>query len=180
MRATLYHTFLVIMLGSTVLAKSVEEEVRLNDLKVLIHRDNSEQYTPHQTREIMSEGIGTDGDVSMEGVTLLFKPVGYDHYHKILHTNLSNDKRQNALTVRCNIEHLLNDVDRGEISHEKLEGVIETTNGCAVQYRCRTVLHSFAQISSAYDVKYTRFVQAPGHGKEEIDGLERTEETHAN
>ncbi len=42
MRAMLYHTLLVIMLGSTVLAKSVQEEVCLNDFKVLIRRDHSE------------------------------------------------------------------------------------------------------------------------------------------
>jgi hypothetical protein len=36
MRAVLYHTFLVIMLGSTVLVKSVEEEIYSNDFKVLI------------------------------------------------------------------------------------------------------------------------------------------------
>jgi hypothetical protein len=79
----LYHTFLVIILGSTVLAKSVEEEVCSNDFKVLICRDHLEQYMPHQTGEIMLGGIGTDGDVSMKGVTLLYKPVGHRYYTRI-------------------------------------------------------------------------------------------------
>ncbi len=30
----------------------------------------------------MSEGIGTDGDVSMEGLTLLYKAIGEDLYKK--------------------------------------------------------------------------------------------------
>ncbi len=61
-----------------------------------------------------------------------------------------------------------------------LEGVIEITDGCVVQYWCGTILHLLAQISTAYNVMYTRYVQAPGHGKEEIDGLEGTEKTYAN
>jgi hypothetical protein len=114
MRAILYHTFLVIILWSTVLAKSVEEEVCSNYFKIFICRDHSEWYTPHQTGEIMSEGIGTDGDVSVEGVTLLYKPVGHNDYWKILYTHMLDDKRQNALTVWCNIKQLLNDIDRGK------------------------------------------------------------------
>ncbi len=62
----------------------------------------------------MSEGIGTDGDVSVEGVTLLYKPVGHNDYWKILYTHMLDDKRQNALTVWCNIKQLLNDIDRGK------------------------------------------------------------------
>ncbi len=127
MRVMLHHTFLVIILGSTVLAKSVEEEVHSNDFKVLIQRDHLEQYTPCQTGEIMFKCIGTDGNVSMEGVTLFYKQMSNDAYQKLLYTHLSDDKKQNALTVRCNIKHLLNDIDRGEILWKKLEGVIKTT-----------------------------------------------------
>jgi hypothetical protein len=51
-QAMLYHTFLVVILGSSVLAKSVEEEVRSNDWNILIRRYHSERYTPCQPREI--------------------------------------------------------------------------------------------------------------------------------
>ncbi len=40
LRAMLYHTFLVIMLESTALAKSVDEEVQSNKFKVLIQGDH--------------------------------------------------------------------------------------------------------------------------------------------
>ncbi len=70
------------MLGSTVLAKSVEEEVRSNDYHIMFCQDHSKRYTPWQTGEIMSEGIGTDGDVSMEGAPLLYKPIEEDVYSK--------------------------------------------------------------------------------------------------
>jgi hypothetical protein len=45
-RAMLYHTFLVVILGSTVLAKSVEEEVWSNYYHILICRAHLERYTP--------------------------------------------------------------------------------------------------------------------------------------
>jgi hypothetical protein len=96
-KAMLYHTFLVVMLGSPVLAKSVEEEVLSNERNILFRRDHSEQYTPWQTGEIMSEGIGTDGDVLMEGATLLYKPVGSDSFRKIIYTHLSDDKNRMRL-----------------------------------------------------------------------------------
>jgi hypothetical protein len=41
-------------------------------------------------------------------------------------------------------------------------------------------LYSLAQIATGFNVKYTRCVQAPGHGKEETDGLEGVEKTYAD
>ena len=70
--AMLFHTFLVTILGSLNLTASVEEEVRSNDVNLLFRRDHSERYTSRQTGEIMSEGIETDGDISMECTTLLY------------------------------------------------------------------------------------------------------------
>jgi hypothetical protein len=44
-QSMLYHTFLVVMLGSTVLAKSVDDEVPSNDCSILFRRDHSERRT---------------------------------------------------------------------------------------------------------------------------------------
>jgi hypothetical protein len=107
----LYHTFLVVMLGSTVLAKSVEEVVRSNDHNVLFWHDHSERYTPRPTGEIMLEGIGTDGNVSIEGATVLFKVLESDSFWKILYASISDDKHQNTSTIRCNIKYVLDDLD---------------------------------------------------------------------
>ena len=96
MSGMLYHAFLVVMLGSTVLAKSVEKEVRSNNFNLMFWHDHSERYTPRQTGEIMSEGIVTDNNVSIEGATLLFKVLGSDSFWKILYASLSDDKHQHA------------------------------------------------------------------------------------
>jgi hypothetical protein len=107
----------------------------------MFQRDHSERYTPCQTGEIMSEGIGIDGDVSMEGATLLYKGVGNDLFRKILYTHLSDDKKQDSSTIRCNVEYVLNDLDkRQEMPREYLQAIFDIEYGCAVQYRCGVVL----------------------------------------
>jgi hypothetical protein len=129
----------------------------------------------------MSKGIGTDGDVSMEGATLLYKAIGEDRYGKILYTHLSDNKKKDASTIRCNLEHVLNDLDgRIEMPWELLEAMYDIIDGCAVQYCCGVFLYTMAMISYSMRLGYTRCVQAPGHGKEEVDGLIGTEKTYAD
>jgi hypothetical protein len=41
-------------------------------------------------------------------------------------------------------------------------------------------LHVLAIISYSYKVRYTICMQAPGHGKEEVDGLIGTEKTYTD
>ncbi len=77
---------LVVMLGLTMLAKSVEEEAQSNDQNILICRDHSKWYTPHQIGDQMSKGIGNNGDVSMEGATILYKSEGSDNHQKYVNT----------------------------------------------------------------------------------------------
>ena len=85
-KAMLYHTFLLVILGSSVLAKSVEKEVRSNNRNMLFCRDHSESYTPCQTGEIMSKEIGIHGDISMEGAMVLYKSEESDSHQKMLYT----------------------------------------------------------------------------------------------
>ncbi len=145
------------------LAKSVEKEVRLKDRFFLFCRDHSERYTPCQTGKIMSKGIGTDGKVLMEGATDLYKSEGSKIHWKILYTHLSDDKKQNGSTVRCNTEHVLNDLDkRGELPHELLEALYKIVDGCAVQYHCGQKLYFLSQIAFSWGVYFVRCVQAPG------------------
>jgi hypothetical protein len=56
--AMLYNSFLIVMLGSTMLAKAVVEVVKTDDYNLLFWRDHSKRYTPQQTGEIMSEKTG--------------------------------------------------------------------------------------------------------------------------
>ncbi len=52
-----------------------------------------------------------------------------------------------------------------------MNGIYDIVDGCAVQYRNATVLYVLAQLFIQLNTCYMRNVQAPGHGKEEVDGL---------
>ena len=84
---------------------------------------------------------------------------------------------KNAHTIRCNTEHVLDDLDvRGEMKPELLNAKFDIVDGCAVQYRFATVLYIIAQLAIRLNVCYTRNVQAPGYRKEEVDGIMRWRE----
>jgi len=51
--------------------------------------------------------------------TLLYKADGADDYRKILYTHLLDDKKQDSSTIRCNIEHVFNDLDENKTCHTK-------------------------------------------------------------
>jgi hypothetical protein len=103
----------------------------------------------------MSEGIGTDDDVSMEGETILYKAEGNDSHRNILYTHLSDDKKQDGSTIRCNTEHVLNDFNEiREIPRELLESKYKIVDGCAGQYCCSQVLYFLSQIALSWSVLF--------------------------
>ena len=53
---------------------------------------------------------------------------------------------------------------------EELKAVFSIVDGCAVQYHCGTVLHSLAHLTMSKNIVFTRCIQAPSHGKAEVDG----------
>ena len=57
------------------------------------------------------------------------------------------------------------------MKRELLNAIVDIVDGCAVQYQCATVLYIIAQLAIQLNVCYTRNIQAPGHGKEEVDGI---------
>ncbi len=61
-----------------------------------------------------------------------------------------------------------------------MQAIFDIVDGCAVQYQCGVVLYVLTIISYSMNVHYTRCVQAPEHGKEEVDGLNGTEKTYAD
>ncbi len=68
--------------------------------------------------------------------------------------------------------------NQGEMNCELLNAIFELVNGCAVQYQCATVLYILGQLAIQLNVCYTRNVQAPSHGKKEVDGIIGGEKTY--
>ena len=57
----------------------------------------------------------------------------------------------------------------GEMPMQLLNAIYSIVDGFAVQYQCGTVLHSLAHLAKSRNVRYTRYVQAPRHGKTNVD-----------
>jgi hypothetical protein len=57
------------------------------------------------------------------------------------------------------------------MNRELPNAIFDIVDGCAVQYQCATELYILGQLAIQLNVCYTRNVQAPGHGKEEVNGI---------
>ncbi len=66
------------------------------------------------------------------------------------------------------------------MKRELLHAIYDIVDVCAVQYHCATVLYILSQQAIHLNVCYSRNVQAPGHGKEEVDGLIGTEKKYTD
>lgn len=58
---------------------------------------------------------------------------------------------------------------------EAITEILEETDGCCVQYRCANALHMAQKLAMELDVIYDRAIDAPGHGKKDIDGFNGTD-----
>ena len=57
---------------------------------------------------------------------------------------------------------------------EALIEILEDTDGCAVQYHCEASLYMLHKAAIETNVIFDRAIDASGHGKKEIDGLNGT------
>ena len=90
-KTMIYHTFLVVMLGSRLPGKMVEYDVSGRHNSLLFHRDFSEKFTPVQNGEIQSEGIYNDEAASIEVVSLYYTPKEVEDAIKDLYLHLLDD-----------------------------------------------------------------------------------------
>ena len=107
-----YHITHIVILGAKVCQRSVEEEVKSNSFSIVFCRDHVDRYQPSSNREIQSEGISKDKDVSIEGAMLIYKPINGDAFREIMYYHISDGKKQNASTIYCNIMHAFDNLDK--------------------------------------------------------------------
>eukprot|EP00957_Ditylum_brightwellii_P137269 10465349-Ditylum_brightwellii.AAC.1 len=48
---------------------------------------------------------------------------------------------------------------------------MEETDGCAKQYRCAAAFNLLSMLAMQYNIVIDRAIQAAGHGKDVVDGL---------
>jgi hypothetical protein len=56
--------------------------------------------------------------------------------------------------------------------------ILDHTDGCSKQYRSATVLYCLSLLAASYGITIDRAIGAPGHGKDEVDGLNATDKRY--
>ena len=69
---------------------------------------------------------------------------------------------------------VLNRLKEKGLLHENLTVIYDHMDGCTCQYRYATALYFLSMLSFMFKVTIDRMIHAPGHGKDEVDGLNAT------
>jgi hypothetical protein len=87
-----------------------------------------------------------------------------------MHSHFLDRKRQDARTAFKNMHVLVEYLFKEGIIKEG-STILDHTNGCAKQYWSATVLYCLPLLAASYGIKIESAIGAPGHGKDEVDGL---------
>jgi hypothetical protein len=139
-----------------------------NEDAVKTIRDYAERLKFEFNNEIQSEHFGASRNLSIEGCS-----VRYMHELNVMmemHSHFSDTSRQDARTTHTHLKVLLDYLFKNYLIRQGWL-ILDDTDGCAKQYRSATALYLLSLIAVTYRIVYDRAIGAPGHGKDEVDGL---------
>jgi hypothetical protein len=87
-----------------------------------------------------------------------------------MHSHFLDTSRQDARTTHTHLKVLLDYLLKSYLIQQGWL-VLDDTDGCAKQYRSATALYLLSLIAVTYRIVYERAIGAPGHEKDEVDGL---------
>jgi hypothetical protein len=93
------------------------------------------------------------------------------------HSHFSNDSRQDAATSAAHLTVLL-DLLKSQGKFIQSCTLYDETDGCAKQYRCSNAIYLLSVLASKYGITINRAIGAPGHGKDDVDGLNATDKRY--
>jgi hypothetical protein len=173
-----YHLSHVKILGTRVCGKMRDEWFcKLGRRSIRTIRDFAEALKMEFIKELQKEHFGGCVSLHIEGSSLrYFTEASPDVLEVIMetHSHFSDCSRQDARTVFQNmktlIEYLQSD---GKLQADSF--MLDHTDGCSKQYRSGTAMYLLSVTAVAYGITIDRAVGAPGHGKDEVDGLNATD-----
>jgi hypothetical protein len=144
-------------------------------LKALfMKRDFAEAIQAEMDNEVQGDHFGKIRKMMLEGCSVEFFSLELEKYTKEFHSHLSDDCKQNAATSFENMKNVLQNLRERGVLEENVSVIYDNTDGCCSQYRCATSVFLLTILSSMFKVCIDRLVHAPGHGKDEVDGLNAT------
>ena len=145
-----------------------------------------EKLVVNPNNQTQHEYFQKDESLGIEGITVYFKPKGADgpetHFYSILTTEKAQDGNVVYANTRITLEDIADLLDNGdelvgvEFMRQILE-ILEDTDGCEVQYHSANSLHMLYKMATELDIIIDQGVDAPGHGKDLVDGYNGTDKT---
>jgi len=188
-----YHLPHVVILSGKFCGAMRRDAMILEPHSFNTNHDYSERLTPECNLEIQSDHFNHDTSLSIEGygVSVFDQSklpeiengsVDVDHVHEHVqreyHSFFSEDSKQDAVTTHSNMTKLFNALAGRGIIRRMKSICRDSTDGCAKQYRCATVLYMLSVLALHFGIVIDRSIGAPGHGKSEIDGLMAVDKTY--
>jgi hypothetical protein len=132
-------------------------------------RDHAERLKFELNDEIQSEHFGVSGNLSIEGCSVRCKDE-LQNVIMVMHSHFSDTSRQDARTTHTHLKALLDHLFQNYFIQPGwliLDGTdVDVPNNMAAQQLCLSSL-----IAVTHHVVCDRAIGAPGHGKDEVDGL---------
>jgi hypothetical protein len=132
-------------------------------------RDYAERLKFEFNNEVQSEHFGASRNLSIEGCSVRYLD-GVKNIMMEMHSHFSDTSRQDARTTHTHLKVLLDYLFENFLLQKGCL-LLDDTDGCAKQYRSATALYLLSLIAVTYGIVYDRAIGAPGHGKDEVDGL---------
>jgi hypothetical protein len=186
-----YHLPHVKILSHTDCCQLRNEYFRRFAYNVKSRRDYAERLSGHFTLEIQSAHFGQGRDVSIEGSSIRTctieslqqyedGEINEGDIERTLetHSHFSDDSRQDASTTHAHMDLLIKRLKEDGRIKEYVTKFLEETDGCSKQYRCATACFLLSLLASTHKIIIDRAIGAPGHGKDEVDGLNATDKRY--
>ncbi len=162
-----------------ILSKHIIGTKRHETFKSLLHalftkRDFAEAIQAAMHNEVQGDHFGKIRKMILEGSCVEYFSAALGKLTKEFHSHLSDDAAQCAATSFENMYVVLNRLKEKGLLHENSTVIYDHTDGCTCQYRCATALYFLSMLSFMFKVSIDRMIHAPGHGKDEVDGLNAT------
>ena len=165
-----YHYALVKMLSKKYCYDGRTAAFKAARLDVMTRRDYAERLLAKFNNEIQCTHFGQSVTLLMEGCFVEFV-VENGNLHAHFHSHMADKSNQDAASTHAHMQVLLELLtEQGKIVRGK-STIWEHTDGCTKQYRCAKALYLLSSLAVEFQVAIDRQVDAPGHGKDVVDGL---------
>jgi hypothetical protein len=141
---------------------------------LFMKRDFAEAIQAEMDNEVQGDHFGKIRKMMLEGCSVEYLSAELEKFTKEFHSHLSDDCKQNAATSFENMRNVLKGLSERGILKENVSVVFDNTDGCCSQYRCATGVYLLSMLATMFKISIDRQVHAPGHGKDEVDGLNAT------